>query len=220
MKKIQKTYHLLILDRSGSMSDCTDSTISGFNEQIRFIQSLPLSFPKQQFFVSLVLFNHEIDEIFSGREPGIVPLLNRQSYVPKGSTKLLDAIGRSVESLKENILDEIESGEATAIVSILTDGYENSSLEYDYEGIRKMITGLEKSGKWTFTFLGADIDAIAESSKMGIRENNAMSFSKSALNETFGDYNSAMHNYANKKSKGKGLLNFFEKEEDDEKDKW
>lgn len=218
MTNNQKTYHLLVLDRSGSMSDCTVSTISAFNEQISFIQKLPLSFPNQKFLVSLVLFNHDINELITCESPETVRPLTSESYVPKGSTKLLDAIGRSVSQLNENIGAEIYSGKATAIVSILTDGYENASVEYDYDGIRKMIAELEKTGKWTFTFLGADINAIAESSRMGISEMNTRSFSKSDIKETFQEYNAAVRSYAEKKSRGERLTALFDNNED-EKDK-
>ena len=47
MKK-QKTLYHLVLDRSGSMSDCISQTIDGFNEQIINIQQLEENFPEEQ----------------------------------------------------------------------------------------------------------------------------------------------------------------------------
>ena len=43
--KNKKTYYQIILDKSGSMTDCIDSTINGFNEQMQMIKSLQYKFP-------------------------------------------------------------------------------------------------------------------------------------------------------------------------------
>ena len=46
--KTQKTIYHILVDKSGSMADCIDQTINGFNEQIAKIREMELEFPEQQ----------------------------------------------------------------------------------------------------------------------------------------------------------------------------
>tara|TARA_B100000683_G_scaffold107984_1_gene106315 strand:+ start:212 stop:400 length:189 start_codon:yes stop_codon:yes gene_type:complete len=58
MPKNKKTYYQLILDKSGSMSDCVQSTINGFNEQMQMIRSMKKKFPEQE--MTKISANHII----------------------------------------------------------------------------------------------------------------------------------------------------------------
>ena len=92
-------------------------------------------------------------------------------------TALLDAIGVGVKNLNEKISAKISSGEASAVVVIITDGEENSSKEFDGGKIKSMIEELQNTGRWTFTFIGANIDSISTARNYGININNVMQFS-------------------------------------------
>jgi len=69
------------------------------------------------------------------------------------------------------------SGLATAVVVIITDGEENSSIEFDGKKVKSMIEELQETKNWTFTFVGANIDSISTAKNYGINVNNVMQFS-------------------------------------------
>ena len=100
MKK--KTFYHLIVDRSGSMSDCIPATIGGYNEQMQAISSLQERFSEQEISVGLTIFNQEVSHQFFGANPVKVEPLTRKNYLPNGLTALLDAIGMTVSLIKEN----------------------------------------------------------------------------------------------------------------------
>lgn len=207
--KNKKTYYLLILDRSGSMSDCVSETISGFNEQIQMIKDLQRRHPEQEFYLSLTTFNHLIDHSFRECLVDEVKELTPNSYIPDGGTALLDAIGESVMNLKASKSEEFEGDEATAVVVILTDGHENASKIFKLDAIRNMIRELEASNCWTFSFLGSTDDAIDVAVSMNIRRQNSAQFSKDEIHYSLKNLASSLDVYANKKKRGAKPKDFF-----------
>ncbi len=210
--KNKKTYYLLILDRSGSMQDCVKETISGYNEQIQMIRDLQKRFPEQEFRISLTTFNHDVEHPIEMADVNYVKELSERSYIPSGSTALLDAIGDSVSRLKQSIFNEIQSDEATAVVVILTDGYENASKEFSHSQIAAMIKELEKNDSWTFSFLGATIDAVETASKMNIKRENAVSYDKAETITTLHKLAHSMSEYAEAKHEGRKSKDFLKKD--------
>lgn len=177
-----KTEIAFILDRSGSMSSMTQAAISGFNEFLRAQQvtlddagqPLPTSF-------TLVLFDHEY-EVIHCRVPIIsTPPLTSATYVPRGSTALLDAIGQTIDDLGVQLaaLPEAERP-AKVIVAILTDGEENASRRYSMDDINHRITHQTDQYSWEFLFLGANQDAIATAARMGIQAGSSATFAAHA----------------------------------------
>lgn len=142
--KNKKTYYLLVLDKSGSMQSCENETISGFNEQVQMIRNLQKRFTEQEFYVSLTTFSDEVEHVFDKNTGTDIRELTKSLYVPNGSTALLDAIGESVMKLKSDIGHEIEKGEATAVVVIITDGEENASKLFPLERHSKNDSGTGK----------------------------------------------------------------------------
>ncbi len=153
-----------VLDRSGSMGPMTESAIAGFNE---FLQE-QLDTPGDAN-LSLLLFDNEFLSLYSSTPLEDVRDLTTEDYVPRGSTALLDAIGLTIESLGQKLatLPE-EERPGTVIVAIFTDGYENASTRFTFEKIQKMITHQRTNYQWEFLFLGANEDAIATATRMGI----------------------------------------------------
>lgn len=152
-----KSFVYCVLDRSGSMADCLTDTIGGFN-----------TFLKEQdpdTVLSLTLFDNEINQVYKKAVGDIEPL-NTKTYVPRGGTALLDAIGHVIKSVP---IDETPS------IVILTDGFENSSKKYSKLHINDLIEEKKKAG-WTFVFLAANQDAIQSASELGISENSALTF--------------------------------------------
>lgn len=173
------THYLLVLDRSGSMSSCWNSTISGLNEQLGTIRHLEEKYPEQRYFVSLVVFDTEIDTIMENKPISEVEDFDGTEFGPRGGTALHDAIGVGISNLKSQLSkkDKESDSISTALVVIMTDGEENSSREHGAESIKKIIGELEKTGAWTFSYMGANQDAVLTASRFGISSGNAINYS-------------------------------------------
>ena len=183
-----KTYYLLIVDSSTSMNPLTKSTISGVNEQIDSIKQLEKEFPNQKYVMDFIHFNNVITIEYTNRPANALEHITDKNYKCSGMTALLDAMGTGIKNLNERISEEVKSGDASAVVVIITDGEENSSREFDGTKIKSMIEELQASNKWTFTFVGANIDSITTAKSFGINPQNVMQFS--------GDVNSNTRVYA------------------------
>jgi hypothetical protein len=205
MKK--KTFYHLILDQSGSMSNCIENTINGFNEQVQKINSLTAEFPDQEIRMGLTVFNNEVRHQFFDQPAGGVNLLDRRNYRPNGGTALYDAIGESIGYLRNTDDAELHT---SFVVIVLTDGYENSSRMYSLGQVRTLISQLDETGRWTFSFLGATLDAVETAESMAFRKQNSMSFSKDEMNSAVWEkLNHSMSSYMDKKQKGEDLGNFL-----------
>jgi hypothetical protein len=166
-----------ILDRSGSMTTLQESAISGFNSFLKEQQKTP---GDARF--TLVLFDHDY-LLHADRTPikKVAPL-DATSYEPRGSTSLLDAIGRTIDELGKHLADTPEKDRpGKVIVAIYTDGYENTSTDYSAEKIREMIRHQTDVYSWDFLFLAANEDAIATATAYGIAPHNASPVAASAL---------------------------------------
>lgn len=160
-----------ILDRSGSMSGLESDTIGGFNSLLDKQKRESGSCT-----VTTVLFDNAY-ELLHDRIPlnGVRNITN-QDYFVRGSTALLDAIGRTVDKVVSAQRQTAESERAEKVlVVIITDGMENASREYRYERVREMIEQQQKEG-WEFLFLGANIDAIKAASSFGIAADRAVNY--------------------------------------------
>ncbi len=186
VNKSLDTHYLLILDRSGSMSSCWDSTIRGLNEQLGTIRHLEEKYPEQRYFVSLVVFDTEIDTIMENKPISEVKDFNGNEFPPRGGTALHDAIGVGISNLKAQLAkkDTNSNSISTALVVVMTDGEENSSKEHNSESIKKVINELEKGGAWTFSYMGANQDAILAASRYGISAGNSINYSSTMAGAT------------------------------------
>lgn len=208
--KNKKTLYHFVLDKSGSMSNCRETTITGFNSQLETIQQLQKEFPKQEFEVSLTVFDDTIDNIFTQLGVQSFEKLSPSMYVPNGCTALLDAIGMSINQIRMTNESKILNNEMSVVMVILTDGMENASREFTFHTIARTIKELEETEKWSFTFLGADIDAFHTSKMLNIREENVISFNKTNMHEMMNDVNQGIRYYSQSKSEGKTKKNFLD----------
>lgn len=164
-----------VLDRSGSMADIREDAIGGFNV---FLESQKKHPGEARF--TLVLFDHEYDLIHGGADIQNVPPLDGETYVPRGTTALLDAIGRTVDDVGGRLAETPEDERPEkVIVAILTDGLENASRDYDNGRISAMIHHQREKYGWEFIFLAANQDAIATAKSMSIRPEDAISYEAS-----------------------------------------
>jgi hypothetical protein len=164
----------IILDRSGSMESCKESTVAGFNEFIRTQHEI-----LGEATVKLVQFDDQYETVFD-KALKECPELTQRTFVPRGSTALLDAQGRTIVELGQELaaLPEQERPSKVIVVT-LTDGMENASKEFSLEKIGEMIREQRDKYNWDFVFLGANQDAIATAAAMSIPLASAMSYSTS-----------------------------------------
>ena len=207
--KNSTTYYQFILDRSGSMSDVRSATLEAFNSHISSIQKAAMNFPEQKFYASLCTFNDAVEQpIVESRLDEFMPL-NMRSYVTTGSTALLDAIGHSVHRIRNEHGKEIDKGKASVVVIIMTDGMENASRLYSFPEISRLIAQLEATDFWTFTFLGADLDAFEIGRMLNIREANTKSFYKADMHTTMDEMSICMETYMQEKKSGRVKKDFL-----------
>jgi hypothetical protein len=211
--KNKRTYYHLILDKSGSMTSCIEQTVDGVNQQIRRIKEVAERFPEQELITSLTLFNNHITPVWTRIMPERLREITFSDYRPSGSTALLDAIGSTTDDIQRFAGSELDADEASVVVVIITDGHENSSVKFTHDNVASLIRELELTGKWTFSYIGATLDAVDIAADFNIKPINAMHFN---LNESFMMYhklNNSIDSYLNDKQSGKISSEFLKNEE-------
>ena len=164
MDKIKDLDLIFLIDRSGSMYGSEDDTIGGFNS---FIEKEKLKEGNTK--VTTILFDHDYEMLYKRKSIDEVDKLTRDEYYVRGSTALLDAIGKTITSLDKEIDNNV-------LFVITTDGMENSSLEFSKSQIRSMI----QNHNWEFIFIGADIDSYSEAGNIGIKKSRIANYERSS----------------------------------------
>ena len=163
---------VFILDRSGSMVGLEKETIGGYNSLIEKQKK-----NQGEVYVSTVLFDG-VSEVLHNRIPlcEIQPMTEDEYYV-RGCTALLDALGGAIHHIGNvhKYAKEEDRPEKTLFI-ITTDGQENSSRRYTYKKVKHMVEKQKEKYGWEFLFLGANIDAIAEAERFGIKADRAVNY--------------------------------------------
>ncbi|MGZ8177400.1 VWA domain-containing protein [Williamsia sp. SKLECPSW1] len=158
-----------LLDRSGSMQSIVDDTCGGFDAFIATERDADV-----ESVVSLARFDTEFETVYTHRPIADVPPL---SLEPRGMTALLDAIGRFVTSIGEDLAARPEDERPGAVtVLVMTDGMENSSREWTIDAVRALIRQQEEQYAWTFVFLGANMDAVDVGTSMGFSADRSLTY--------------------------------------------
>lgn len=189
---VNKTYVAIILDKSGSMDVIKDEAINHFNEQIQVLKeesNATTQVAKKMLQndgtegvetkVTFVTFNQSITNHNFNEDVNSINEITSDDYSPSGTTALYDAIGETIENFHN--IEDINDPNVSVLFTIITDGQENASTKFaGDEGRRRVkdqIDELQKSGKWTFTFMGANQDVMETAvNNLGIHEGNTMSF--------------------------------------------
>jgi hypothetical protein len=190
-KKIQnETEIVVVLDRSGSMGSISKPTVDGLNS---FINEQKAA--EGDAFMTLVQFDNEYQIDYKSKPiKEVVDLINGETYVPRATTALLDAIGKTINELKTD---------RDVVFVIITDGDENASHEFKREQIFKMIENQTKKG-WKFIFLGANQDAISAGASFGVSAQNSVNFNANSqsVNSMFLSVSGKMKSYRASKTYG------------------
>ena len=168
-------YNLLIVDESGSMHSIYEQALSGINETINGIRNAQTDYPNQNQYVSIVTFEGNGMGAVKTRRDRVpvakVEDMTGADYRPGGCTPLYDAMGQAITYLDATI----NEGDAV-LVTVITDGYENSSTEYSGKAVKELVSRQREKG-WTFAYIGANQDSIEVARDLNI--SNAMNFEAS-----------------------------------------
>jgi len=170
--KTNITQLVFILDRSGSMSGIEEDTIGGYNSMLAKQKK-----EEGKALITTILFDDQYEILHDALNIKDVPPITSDDYFVRGSTALLDAIGKTITKIgNEQKLMNKELKADKVLFVITTDGMENASREYSYKKIDKLINLKKENDNWEFIFLGANIDAIATARKFGIRADRAVNY--------------------------------------------
>jgi len=166
----------VIIDASGSMSHLSHDTIGNFNT---FLQEQK-AFPGEAVF-TLCTFNTDYRLVHDFVKIAGVPSLDAKTYTPMGGTALLDAMGATIDSVGKKLAALPEDERPSKVIFlIITDGHENSSKRFDPAQIKSMVEHQKDVYSWEFVFMGANIDAIATGTNLGISMQNTLNYVPSA----------------------------------------
>lgn len=159
------------------MNNLRDEAIGAFNAFVTAQQALP-----SEATLSLVLFDHEYTLCYEAQPLDNVQHLDKQSYVPRGTTALMDALGKSIDDTGKRFANMSEAERPNQVIfCVLTDGRENASQSYTQADVAARIKHQRETYNWEFVFLAANQDAFAEGSRLNI--SSATTFAYNATKE-------------------------------------
>jgi hypothetical protein len=185
-EKLPPFHVVFVLDRSGSMSSLQKRTIEGVNE---YISGLKKTDGDAKF--TLATFSSGggwgtdnpgkiVEYLVDGTVMADVDDITEKSYDPAGGTPLYDAIGMVVDKVEKSYSKKKKK--PRFLMMIMTDGHENSSTKYTREDISTLIKRIEEEG-WQVGYMGANQDAWAVASSIGIRKGNSMNYKTTEIRE-------------------------------------
>ena len=162
----------VVLDRSGSMHACRQGTIDGFNKFLADQKAVP-----GEGCWTLVQFDDQYQIDYAQVDQRDVSPLSVESYGPRGGTALYDAICRTIDDTGRRLaaLPEYLRPNKVMVV-IITDGYENTSRTFNKHHVNERIAHQRDKYGWQFLFLGANQDAIATATSLGMARSSALSW--------------------------------------------
>ena len=124
MKKVNKKLDVVfLLDRSGSMQNCIDDTIGGYNSYLEKQRK------NKNTLITTVLFDNHYELLHNRVEIDKVSDITKEEYYTRGCTALLDAIGTTIDFMDKEKAKKV-------MFVITTDGMENASKEYNRAKIK------------------------------------------------------------------------------------
>lgn len=182
-----RAVHLIaVVDRSGSMAGIRDDVVGGWNS---LLEAEAQANPATR--VTFIQFDTEnpYEVVYADRPVAEAPRLDRKTYRPRGGTPLLDAVGRTLS-------ERLDREEGSVLLVIITDGQENSSLEFKKPRVKELLEKAQAKG-WGVSFIGANFDAFAEAHSLGLSAAATVQYaSTEALGQALGaDLTRALASY-------------------------
>lgn len=190
-----------ILDVSDSMETGKGATIEGFNEQVKVVRkgaegAGETTFTEVQFSDTV-----QVRRVASSLDT-LVPLSD-ESYVPDGMTALYDALGDTIAALLQT--PRMDSPATATLVTLFTDGGENSSSRYDAQVLSELVKRLEATGRWTFALVGprGSVDTLADT--LSVKRGNVAGYNPESVADrktVFGKVGTASASFMSMRSVG------------------
>lgn len=175
--------NIFVIDESGSMSGLATATIKAVNTAFTRLRDVPNASVVAMTFDSSA--NRRAVRMVISRCSPENAVLSHRNYNPAegGGTPLYDAIKSAVEY---GSAFKAANPDAIITVMIQTDGFENSSQQWNLGTVREQITMREREG-WQFIFMGANLDAAghAMARDMGFRPASTMSYNGANTAQAF-----------------------------------
>lgn len=186
----------MLLDRSGSMQSCWTSTLRALDAQLEVIHRATSDQPDLNVTINLVVFNDRFEVLAYQAKPEMCKRFPVHHLFPEGNTGLFDALGFSFQQLRGTM-----KANDIALVTVITDGMENASQHFDAARLSALMDELKASGKWSFSFMGADFDIFAHLGKsLNLEKKNTLYFSKSRIDEEVQAMSSKHHMFFNRQA--------------------
>ena len=219
--KNNKTIYHFVVDQSGSMAGLEGMVIESFNSQFNTLKQLKNEYPAQEFEVSLTYFEDNVSDLIIFQPVDSLKLMTLNDFKPGGLTALFDGIGRSIDTIRLKYEQLIHEDKVSVVMVIITDGGENASKFYTKLAISEKIKLLEETGKWTFTFIGAGLDAAIVSHGLNINRENILSYDRSQISGIMEDeISQAARSYAFEKSQGNIKKTYMDEVIEKDKRNW
>lgn len=190
-----------VLDRSSSMELGKATTIEGFNAQVKVVRDGAKEAGEttftEVFFGSTVSVNRVAGAVED------IPELTDENYLPSGMTALYDALGDTIAALLET--RRMDSPATATLVTLFTDGGENSSFRYDAHTLSELVKRLEATGRWTFALVGPTNGVSQLADLLSVKRSNVAGYNPNSVQErhqAFGMMASASTSYMSMRSNG------------------
>lgn len=173
-------FNLIILDESGSMHIIEEAARSGCNEVLGTIRKAAENNAEIEQNVTLIFFDDTMRYIYKHEKIDNVKDIDRE-YCPRACTALYDAMGISLTALEKEV-DKYD--DAIGLVTVITDGQENSSREYSGKEVYDLVGRLREKG-WTFAFMGANQDVMETAKRLNIKNAREFEYTDSGMRDSF-----------------------------------
>ena len=212
---MKRVFNMIIVDESGSMCVIERQALAGINETIETVKKMQQLHPDMEQRISLLTFDsgHKTFK-YDNVKADNVNTLSARDYNPRGGTPLYDAIGISIAKLNAQT-----SEKDNVLVTIITDGEENCSEEYNLHMVKTLISKMKKQG-WTFTLIGTDnLDVEGMAGSMNIDNHLAFTQDEEGTRMMFARENRARMRYNESISVGGAMPagDYFKEEKLDSK---
>jgi Mg-chelatase subunit ChlD len=212
---MKRVFNLIIVDESGSMSIIQRQALMGLNETLETVKKMQDLYQDMEQRVTLITFDSSHKRyVFDNETAQRVHKLTSNEYRPCGGTPLYDAIGMGISKLNAQT-----TADDSVLVTIITDGEENCSEEYNLGMVKTLIEKLKKQN-WTFTLIGTDnLDVEGMAGSMAIDNHLEFKEDEAGTKKMFAREHRSRLRFNSCMACGEPLLNGKYFDEDDEKKK-
>lgn len=182
----------LVTDRSLSMQAIKDEAEAGVK---LFAEQQATSTTKTT--LALYQFDTTYEHVYGPVKAAHAPAYELQ---PRGMTALYDAIGLAIRDTEKIVAESKKTPDKVAVV-IMTDGEENSSHEFTFETVSKLIEAKQAEG-WEIVFLAGTLKAADFGHASGLTTRSYNPRIAGQTMSTYADASNATMDWAEGKTKG------------------